>query len=216
MVTKRKVGDLLVALATLAGVVACSAGAENQKPFSSANARPGETRTASGDVAPHRPWVRCDGTSSVADLLEAKPSGTIAITAVVPEATPTITNLGSSEIRAEYPLREVKQVAGPPTELLPRQVSALLAQASVAIFLPPGSYLLVVYPEREAGSWSVLTGLPGEFQIVATTSAQQRCMVPDVPLGASSGDVIKAANGAPRGPVEPLSDVIAALETRLK
>ena len=214
MVTSKKISSVGAALATASFLVACSSGSPGAGT-ESPHARPDASGSATPMSAPHRPPSPCSGTSGIPDLLRGRPAGTIAVTAAVPDVAPKVTVLEGHEVQAVYALQQVTQVAGAPTASLPREIKALVAATSVPIFLPQGSYLLLVYRDPDTGAWSVLNGLPGEFEIVGTTSAQQRCMVEGIGLQSTQDDVIKASKASPRGPLESLADVIVALKKTL-
>ena len=141
------------------------------------------------------------------------PEGTVAVTADVPAKAPHVTKLEGIEVRAVYPLSNVEQVAGQPTESLPREISSPMSAKSVAVYLPPGRYLLLVYPD--SNTWTVLGGWRGMFEIVGSEMARERCLPAPLGLDATEADVLRAEQAAAHGPVEPLSDVIAVMNDQL-
>ena len=211
MVTKDWIGLAARTLAFAALLTGCSTGGHEEHQVTISDSERGAISRVPREPAPRGPSVPCDGKASVAQLLQDRPNGTIAVTVVVPVQAPKVTNLGGSEVRAVYSVSQVEQVAGPPVEVFPQSISALLAEQSVPVFLPQGRYLLLVYPDPQGGSWTVLSGLPGEFEVVATDSVRERCALEGVVSGHTQAEVIKAAAGAPHGPVESLADVVSAL-----
>ncbi|WP_148045033.1 hypothetical protein [Nocardioides marmorisolisilvae] len=124
-----------------------------------------------------------------------------------------MTKLEGVEVQAVYPLINVKQVAGHQTSSLPREISSPMSAKSVPVYLPPGRYVLLVYPDT--GKWTVLGGWRGMFEIVNSDMARERCLPTALGFDATEADVLKAAQEAPRGPVEQLADVIAVMKDQL-
>jgi len=91
-----------------------------------------------------------------------------------------------------------------------------MSPKSVALFLPPGRYLLVVYRDLDSDHWIVLMGPPGMFKIVGSVSAQERCTPAPQDMDATQEEVLKAEQAAPHGPVEPLSRVISTMNDELQ
>jgi len=160
------------------------------------------------------PAVPCSGTKTLADLLQRGSKRTIAVTANVPDEPPQVTNLNGVEVEAVYPLRNVKLVAGRRTNGVPREITAMLASSSVPVYLPPGSYLLLVVPHPDARTWMVLSGASGIFHVLDNSSAQEQCRLHGVGVDSTREEMIEAAHDA-RGPVEPLTDVVSALQKQL-
>ena len=213
MVTRNSMTFLIVSLAA-ALLAGCSTDAQDS------GAPPDSAATSQSSSAPARsiagpPRIPCDGERSVADLVRNSPDGTIAVTADVPDTAPRVTKLqGGVEVQAVFPLQNVKQVAGPRGGSLPGEISTPMSPKSVPLFLPHGSYLLLVYRDLDSDHWTVLMGSPGMFKIIGS-SAQERCTPAPQDLNATQEEVLKAEQAAPHGPVEPLSGVISTINDEL-
>ena len=91
-----------------------------------------------------------------------------------------------------------------------------MSAKTVPFFLPPGSYLLLVYRDSDSGSWTVLMGLPGMFKIVGPGVAQERCAPAPQEADATQKEVLEAVAAAPHGPIEPLSGLISTINDELR
>ena len=214
MVRCSKVNLVGVALICAAALTACGGAAE--LPDADPSQSPESSSAADhGSAQPGRMAIPCAGVDSIGELTENAPVGTIGIRATIGSGAPAVADLnGGSQTRATYQLKNVSQVAGPLTQQRPEEIEALLAPTSVRVFLPAGDYILVVYPDSESSAWTVLLGLPGQFEVDGDV-ARQRCMIEGLGVNSTQDEVATAAKQAKRGPLEPMNDVIDALEKSL-
>ena len=206
----RFVSGAAIACVALSG---CSSTRTHERPQPSAGAASGISSNA--DTRPHRIPVPCDGTKGLAGLLQDRPSGTIAVSARVAGGAVEVDKLAGVEVRARFALKDVTLVAGPRTDRLPGEVTDLMAETTVPVFLPPGDYVLLVYPDPDSGGWSVLMGAPGMFEVTRAGVVRERCMLDGLSMNPTQQEVIDAARNGPRGPIEPLSDVVSELRKQL-